>query len=360
MSTLPCLSRIEVSLSVSGGLVSCRSVKLLEEGLEEDDIRDNWWTEIRREVRSHARALGCNLIVGYTEDTVIWWVEPLARYFNLFRRYLVAFVFRDDVVVLCAAGTAAQGNLSFMLDLEAVGIFGPPFIPTGSGDQKQRRASSPPPCSLVHLPYSDINLPYNFRTAKCRNCGKSRVPDVMFTTVEPPTGLNLIGRGCLLQAKVLRLKKDLKGESNAKEISDGLPFMEYEIHRQLINKLKVKGMNGLFGLKTKLSVSDRTIVATATATGAYISVMPQPNSPRLVMTSANDHDQQRLQLMQQRLEEKVSENVKYYELNTATTTEKEEEQAEGSESADCFEADLATGNKDTCVLEVTEVIFNET
>ena len=35
--------------------------------------------------------------------------------------------------------------------------------------------------------------------------------------------------------------RDLKGENNAKEISDALPFVEYEIHRQLINKLKMKG-----------------------------------------------------------------------------------------------------------------------
>ena len=56
-----------------GGLVSCRSVKLLEgQGHEEEeDLRYGWWTEIRREIRSHARALCCNLIVGYTEDTVI-------------------------------------------------------------------------------------------------------------------------------------------------------------------------------------------------------------------------------------------------------------------------------------------------
>ena len=53
--------------------MSCRSVKLLEgQGQEEDnELRDSWWTEIRREIRSHARALCCNLIVGYTEDTVI-------------------------------------------------------------------------------------------------------------------------------------------------------------------------------------------------------------------------------------------------------------------------------------------------
>ena len=48
------------------------------------------------------------------------------------------------------------------------------------------------------------------------------------------------GRGCLVQAEVLQLKKDLKGEMNAREISNGLPFVEYEIHRQLINKMKVR------------------------------------------------------------------------------------------------------------------------
>ena len=80
------------------------------------------------------------------------------------------------------------------------------------------------------------------------------------------------------------MKKDLKGENNAKQISDCLPFIEYELHRQLINKLKVKGMNGLFGLTTKLSVSDRTVIATATATAAMIAALPAPSRPRLAIT----------------------------------------------------------------------------
>ena len=63
-----------------GGLVSCRSVKLLDGLQEDDDTRDIWWQDIRKEVRSHARSLGCNLIVGYTEDTVIW-------YFNMFLNF---------------------------------------------------------------------------------------------------------------------------------------------------------------------------------------------------------------------------------------------------------------------------------
>ena len=67
----------------------------------------------------------------------------------------------------------------------------------------------------------------------------------------------------------------------------------------LINYIE-SGMNALFGLKTNLSISERAIVATATATAAYISALPAPMHPRLVMTtsthSANHHhDQQYLQ-----------------------------------------------------------------
>ena len=36
-----------------GGHVSCKSVKLLDDADDDDDdTRDNWWTEIRREVRA--------------------------------------------------------------------------------------------------------------------------------------------------------------------------------------------------------------------------------------------------------------------------------------------------------------------
>lgn len=49
-----------------------------------------------------------------------------------------------------------------------------------------------------------------------------------------------------------RTKRDLKAESNAKEISDGLPFLEYDLHKLLINKLRTKGMNAIFGLKVNL------------------------------------------------------------------------------------------------------------
>lgn len=51
------------------------------------------------------------------------------------------------------------------------------------------------------------------------------VPDVILATIELPEDLPVVGIGCLIQASVCRPKRDLRSESNAKEISDGLPFL---------------------------------------------------------------------------------------------------------------------------------------
>lgn len=56
-----------------GSTVCSRSVKLLERvpNPEEPETRDFWWKELRMEVRSHARAIGCNVVLNYTEVTTI-------------------------------------------------------------------------------------------------------------------------------------------------------------------------------------------------------------------------------------------------------------------------------------------------
>ena len=54
--------------------MSARSVKLLDRihHPEESETRDGWWTEVRTEVRSHCKALACNVVLGYQEATTIW------------------------------------------------------------------------------------------------------------------------------------------------------------------------------------------------------------------------------------------------------------------------------------------------
>lgn len=56
-----------------GATVAARSVKLLERvpNPDEPEVRDSWWTELRMEIRSHARSLGCNVVLGYAESTTI-------------------------------------------------------------------------------------------------------------------------------------------------------------------------------------------------------------------------------------------------------------------------------------------------
>lgn len=56
--------------------MTARSVKLLERisNLEEPESRDAWWNEIRMEIRAHCRAFGCTVVVGYEEQTTMWYV----------------------------------------------------------------------------------------------------------------------------------------------------------------------------------------------------------------------------------------------------------------------------------------------
>ena len=39
---------------------------------EEPETRDMWWSEIRTEIRSHARSMNCHAVLGYIEQTTIW------------------------------------------------------------------------------------------------------------------------------------------------------------------------------------------------------------------------------------------------------------------------------------------------
>ena len=54
--------------AVSLRLFQCQSIKLLSARQADHlETRDAWWNEVRDEIRSHAAALGCWAVLGYTE-----------------------------------------------------------------------------------------------------------------------------------------------------------------------------------------------------------------------------------------------------------------------------------------------------
>ena len=68
----------------------------------------------------------------------------------------------------------------------------------------------------------------------------------------------------MIQARVIRCRKKEKGEVDAENVSQILPFLEFDIHQQLMNKLKLKGMNAIFGLKAKLCIGEQVIIGIMT------------------------------------------------------------------------------------------------
>ncbi|XP_037951366.1 C2 domain-containing protein 5-like [Teleopsis dalmanni] len=368
-----------------GATVAARSVKLLERvpNLDEPEIRDSWWTELRMEVRSHARALCCNVVLGYSESTTI----------------------SDDVCVLSATGTAAVINMAYNRSVSQTDIFAVTKTTmsasleerdTQRSDSKDSGTNeishkdsvssslgttqssnnnsagkkyglpglniSKNSCTMCHVPYNLGSVPFNVKMKKCAICRKGRVPDVLLSTLEVPEYLQVTGRGCFIQAQVVRAKKDLRSELNAKEISDGLPFLEYELHRVLINKLKAKGMNAIFGLKAQVSIGERMIALIATGTALFLSALPIPQVPKIVAGNSWT-DKQKLNELQKKLQETFERNQEIYQLKSmdpdltaGTLNNLPDKQSDTDESDDeVIEIDLNCGNKDTCVLEVDDI-----
>jgi hypothetical protein len=219
------------------GVVCARSVKLhtsttttqqTNESNFGNNLRDKWFIEIRNEIRTQMKSLECNIVLGYTETKSIC----------------------EDVCIISAMGTACVCDEAFfqhhevhMNSEEYFKLFDDPKIKN---------------CSLCHMTTTNLaqdeiqtnngqedkqeEKQTDVQRELCGVCSRSYVPDVLFLTIQPIPELYMIGNGCLLKAVVSRPLKKCSAETNAKIISDCLPFMEYELHKQLLNKIKLNGI----------------------------------------------------------------------------------------------------------------------
>uniref|UniRef100_A0A669AYB7 C2 domain-containing protein 5 n=1 Tax=Oreochromis niloticus TaxID=8128 RepID=A0A669AYB7_ORENI len=352
-----------------GGVVSARSVKLLDRihNPDEPETRDAWWEEIRQEIKSHARALGCHAVVGYSESTSIC----------------------EEVCILSASGTAAILNPRYMregcLDIGCTDHRLVSFFLLFSSKSKCQSSHvydnapfwfllfsrfedpSPPSCGFCHIPYDELNMPFPAQLTYCYHCRRQKVPDVLFTTIDLPSEAAVAGKGCLIQARLCRLKKKAQGETNATAISNLLPFMEYELHTQLMNKLKLRSMNALFGLHIQISVGENMLLGLASATGVYLTALPAPGGIQIAGKTPGDLSNEHISSIQKRINDTIAVNKELYQINPPELAE------EGvgspipeprhrsrlfrshSESSDeLSELDLSHGKKDAFVLEIDD------
>lgn len=101
----------------------------------------------------------------------------------------------------------------------------------------QARTKIPKKCEYTHVPYSHSRAPFQFmRLVPCPVCRKKWVPEILLSTVEPSASLPIKGRGTLLETRACRTRKAASGESDAVKLSGILPFLEYDVQRQLMLK----------------------------------------------------------------------------------------------------------------------------
>ncbi|OQV19218.1 C2 domain-containing protein 5 [Hypsibius exemplaris] len=245
-------------------------IKTLER-LEQDDINQApyalWWKELRAEICRLMRSVGCNAVYGYSEE--------------------LSLTDDGNIQLLCASGTAAVLDVDLTKERDGEG---PESTWNAVMPRENLRKESSvlhypealgqtPDCKIFHIPsgeYSDHVAP---TSAMCGSCRIGHVPDILLTTVEVPDGTPIRGTGTFIQAKVQRKTKALKGESGARELSETLPFVEFELHSQINTKLKLLGLNAVFNLRVDIQCGAETVVACATGTGVFIVALPKSLRP---------------------------------------------------------------------------------
>ncbi|KAJ8373472.1 hypothetical protein SKAU_G00040520 [Synaphobranchus kaupii] len=310
----------------------------------------------------------------------------------------------EEVCILSASGTASVLNPRFMQEGCLDGYSDPSRLSRqpaafSAGSEKGEfdifpqikdssaalglEEPSPPSCGFCHIPYDELNMPFPAQLTYCYNCRRQKVPDVLFTTIDMPTEAAVTGKGCLIQARLCRLKKKAQGEVNATAISNLLPFMEYELHTQLMNKLKLRGMNALFGLRIQISVGENMLVGLASATGVYLTALPTPGGIQIAGKTPSDIAyEQHISNMQKKINDTIAKNKELFEVNPpklfaldpeafrGINTEMVEEvmgspipeprqrtrlfRSHSESSDEASELDLSHGKKDAFVLEIDD------
>ncbi|CAL8080395.1 unnamed protein product [Calicophoron daubneyi] len=345
-------------------VVAAQSVKLMDKNTPADiQFRDAWWLELRTEVMHHMSSVGCNAVIGYHEECAIY--EDVCILSN----YGTAVVLDLRFASSAASGGSSQNKLADTGSTSNAGTTttaeggelsearaaDDPSIPMNSsrpidvnsresadgtansssytneinrrktyfGRRHSKSRSSNTDCSICHLPWQPESKPSrdsypSASSSRCAVCKAASVPDLLLSSADFPPELITSGKPSLIQACICRSKKESKGEAAANELSELLSFVEYELHYRLLQKLRLRGMNGLFGLKFHISISDSLIAAIATGTGVFITALPTPPPPKVSrenMLNASTEERMSLTLLQKQLDDYVHRNHQLFGIS---------------------------------------------
>uniref|UniRef100_A0A2A4IWK1 C2 domain-containing protein n=1 Tax=Heliothis virescens TaxID=7102 RepID=A0A2A4IWK1_HELVI len=257
---------------------------------------------------------------------------------------------REDVCVLSASGTAAVINLDCDFNAE------PEPNSATSGSKNTIDDTESEWCSMTHVPYSPGAGPYRAELSTCGGCRRARVPTVLLATCSKPSKLTAYAKAVTLTAVAARVRRaPPTSEPGARDISDQLPFLEYELHKLLLAKLRMQGANALFSLQTQISIGERCVMALASGTACRLAALPPPTPPRI---KASEKDKDALEI-QKALWDSFTANRAANGFDIGGTEHNTNGALPEVEGEDAPALDLCA-DKDACVLELDEAEDVET
>jgi len=311
----------------------------LETTQSDQETRESWWEELREDIRKHAKTLCCTHVVGYSETCTIYKevcvlsavgtaavlkadphpsilmqildslgeeIEDVPQDENVHRKLSVGSDGGPSkVTVVTGQGVETVSETLIVTsvpfqsrkdsgDDESSIKQAPMALPKATIPKLSRNQSTSTfnqsiidvqkrlkkvvrPCYSAHVPYNRSAAPFAYmRLVPCELCKRKWVAETILSTTEPHPSLPIKGTGQLLEARTIRARKPAAGEVDAVKISDVLPFVEYELQRQIMLKLKIYGMNAAYGYTSRFQVGKNCVIATATCTAVYVTALPPP------------------------------------------------------------------------------------
>jgi hypothetical protein len=128
----------------------------------------------------------------------------------------------------------------------------------------------------VHNKANKESISKQMNLFKCLQCNRDYVPEVIVATIDPPEGLQVIGIPKFIEAKIVKQKKNLRGEQHAISVSGQVFFLEYHLHSQLIKKMKLYCKNAIFSLRVSIIIAGDIITGIASGTAVCLKALPIP------------------------------------------------------------------------------------
>eukprot|EP00750_Incisomonas_marina_P029976 INCI7249.2.p1 GENE.INCI7249.2~~INCI7249.2.p1 ORF type:complete len:1265 (+),score=217.26 INCI7249.2:432-4226(+) len=125
-----------------------------------------------------------------------------------------------------------------------------------------------------------LNSTLTSGTARAPVQAAAYVPEFILASIEPPEKLPTVGKCHLIEARVARvLPTSARGgrtEYCAEKVSTMIPFLLYDLHRQLLLKMRFMQVNTAWALFTQIKIGERLVVGLIRATGVLVPALPLP------------------------------------------------------------------------------------